>query len=243
MSDKPQSVSTKVSGVVPKRTENVGNPAVSMTLSVNTNRDITAAATQGERTSSRHLPLFRKPLSNHPAEEKVAVMRAAIEAGADVNQLDEEPIVGYNKGRPLDACINGMHMPSGIQLEDNIPVFELLLQHGADPRLGARPTSFAPVRRARYFPENTAPEEVKSTWKRILALFEEAILRLDAEQKNKAELALQVQGWRRQRRRRSCRSIRADQHLMYQRSEHKRGGKEGRGGLFRTTSTQSEQNY
>lgn len=160
-----------------------------MTLSVNTNRDITAAATQGERTSSRQLPLFREPLSNHPAEEKVDVMRAAIEAGADVNQLDEEPIVGYNEGRPLDTCINGMHMPSGVQLEDNIPVIELLLQHGSDPRLGARPTMFTPVRRARYFAENTAPEEGKATWKRIIASFEEAILRLDAEQKNKAELA------------------------------------------------------
>lgn len=107
MSDKPQSVPTKVSDVVPKRTGNVGNPAASMTLLVNTNRDITATATKRERESSRHLPLFREPLSNHPAEEKVAVMRAAIEAGADVNQLDEEPIVGYNEGRPLDACING----------------------------------------------------------------------------------------------------------------------------------------
>lgn len=80
-------------------------------------------------------------------------------------------------------------MPSGVGLEDNIPVIELLLDHSADPRLGARPTMFAPVRRARYFAENAASEEGKATWKRILALFKEAILRLDAEQKNKAELA------------------------------------------------------
>lgn len=143
-------------------------------------------ANENHRDTSRYSV---KPLSNHPAEEKVAAMRAAIEAGADVNQLDEEPIVGYNEGRPLDACIDGSHMPAGGRLADNIPAIELLLQHGADPRLGARPTLFAPVRRARYYAENAASEEARATWKRILALFHEAILRLDEEREVQAERA------------------------------------------------------
>lgn len=178
-----------VSDDVPKKPANFDNPADSITLSVDINKDITAADTKVERKSSRYLPLFREPLSNHPAEEKVAAMRAAIDAGADVNQMDQEPIVGYNEGRPLDACINGSHFPGGVRLEDNIPAIELLLQHGADPRLGARPTLFAPVRRARYYAENAASEEGKAAWKHILALFDEAILRLDGEQKNEAAKA------------------------------------------------------
>lgn len=189
MSNKPQSISTNASDDIPKKPANVGNPADSITLSVDMNKYTTTADTKGERKSSRHMPLFREPLSNHPVEEKVAAMRAAIEAGADVNQLDQEPIVGYNEGRPLDACINGSHMPSGVRLEDNIPAIELLLQHGADPRLGARPTLFAPERRARYFVENATSEGGKATWKRILAMFDVAILRLDGEQKNEAEKA------------------------------------------------------
>lgn len=111
-------------------------------------------------------------------------MRAAIEAGADVHQLDQEPIVGYNEGRPLDACINTSHFSGEAWLEDNIPAIELLLQHGADPRLGARPTLFAPVRIARYYAENAASEETKATWKRILELFNEAILKLNKEQES-----------------------------------------------------------
>lgn len=159
---------------------NVENPAASTALPGDADQQTgTLADTKDKRKSSRHLPLFREPLSNHPAEEKVAAMRAAIAAGADVHQLDQEPIVGYNEGRPLDACLNVSHMAKGARLVDNIPAIELLLQHGADPRLGARPAMFPPLRVATYYAENAGSEEVKATWIRILALFEDAVLRLD----------------------------------------------------------------
>ena len=173
-------MSTKPSDAVSQEAANAGNPTASMTLPADASKDTAAADAEGERKSSWHLPLFREPLSYHPPEEKVAAMRAAIEAGADVHQMDQEPIVGHNLGRPLDACLKG-------PVVDNIPAIELLLQHGADPRLGARPTLFAPVRRARYYAENHPEEEARTIWKRVLALFDEAILKLESEErKNEA---------------------------------------------------------
>lgn len=141
----------------------------------------TADTSTGERasTSSRHLPLFREPLSNHSAEDKVAAMRAALAAGADVHQLDGEPVAGHNEGRPLDACLNVGHMAGGARLADNVPAVELLLRHGADPRLGARPGRLSPLRVATYYAENAGSGEARATWGRILALFEEAVSRLE----------------------------------------------------------------
>lgn len=130
--------------------------------------------------SSRNLPLFREPLSSqHSAEEKVAAMRAAIEAGADVNQLDQEPIVGYNEGRPLDVCVKHNYT-------SNLGAIELLLQHGADPRLHARPTLMSPLRRVAFYAEyEHSSEEQRVFCKRVLALFEEAIARLEEVEKGK----------------------------------------------------------
>lgn len=163
-------------------TTNDETPTTSTSLPAHTNQDGTegtAIDTKAELKSSRHLPLFREPLSNHSAQEKVAAMRAAIAAGADVHELDQEPIMGYNEGRPLDACLNVSHMAEGARLVDNIPAIELLLQHGADPRHSARPTKFSPLRVATYYAEHAASEEARATWNRIFTLFEHAILRLD----------------------------------------------------------------
>lgn len=184
MPDNSQSVFTELNEDVSQKPAKVGDPAASMTPPAGAN-DTAAADTKGEPKSSLHHPLFRYALSNHPPEVKVAAMRASIEAGADVNQMDGEPIVGYNEGRPLDACLNGSHMQG--PLANNIPAIELLLQHGADPRLNARPTLFSPLRRARYHAENAPTEEGRAVWKRILAMIDEAILRLeDAERKTEA---------------------------------------------------------
>lgn len=68
-------------------TTNVETPTASTTLPADADQEGTegtAADTRGERNSSRHLPLFREPLGNHSAHEKVAAIRAAIAAGADV---------------------------------------------------------------------------------------------------------------------------------------------------------------
>lgn len=170
---------TEASDDVAIKPENVGSPTASETVAADANKDAASAETKDEQIPSRYQPLFREPLSNHPIEEKLAAMRAAIEAGADVNQLDNDPIVGYNLGRPLDACVRHWFIK-------NIPATELLLQHGADPRLNARPTLFSPLRTMTYHAENGPTEENRAACKRILAMFEEAILRLDGERKNEA---------------------------------------------------------
>ena len=47
-----------------------------------------------------HPPLFWKPISDHSIEIKLTNMRAAIAAGADVNELDQEADPRLNNGRP-----------------------------------------------------------------------------------------------------------------------------------------------
>lgn len=169
---------TEASDDVAIKPEDVGSPTGSETVAADANKDTAAVETKDEPIPSRYQPLFREPLSNHPIEEKLAVMRAAIEAGADIHQLDNNPIVGYNLGRPLDACVRHKFI-------ENIPATELLLQHGADPRLNARPTLFSPLRTATWVAENGSTEE-RAACRRLLVMFEEAILRLDGERKNEA---------------------------------------------------------
>ena len=63
----------------------------------------------------------------------LAACRAAIAKGEDVNAPDTLPHVGFNEGRPLDACLQQTHMPGDKRVVENLPVIELLLEHGADP--------------------------------------------------------------------------------------------------------------
>ncbi|KAJ5613907.1 hypothetical protein N7528_007561 [Penicillium herquei] len=78
-------------------------------------------------------PLFWEPLSGHPVEVKLANITAALLAGADPNEMDHEPDHRRSYGRPLH-CVVHSNGPSDF-LKDNIPVIELLIEHGADPRL------------------------------------------------------------------------------------------------------------
>lgn len=133
-------------------------------------------------------PLITEPLRNHPSETKLAVVRAAIEAGGNVNELDDDPFLGYNEGRPLDACLNSPHMDGGASIRDNFPVIQLLLEHGADPRLRARSIMHPPIAIAKYYVENAGSEEAKLLWKRIFTLFEEAIVKLEEKEGKKAEV-------------------------------------------------------
>lgn len=123
-------------------------------------------------------PLFIEPATSHSPEEKVAAMRAAIEAGADVNQLDLRPYGGHNEGRPLHACLlRG-------SIADNLPAIELLLRHGADPRLHGRSVGQGtPMSMARYWQQHPHRPEHQPVWDRVLVLFEEAVVRLGPEKR------------------------------------------------------------
>jgi hypothetical protein len=79
-------------------------------------------------------PLFWESILEHPVEVKLANMRAAIAAGANVNELDQETYPCRNNGRPLHfalySTINNFR-----HLKENLLVIKLLLESGADPRL------------------------------------------------------------------------------------------------------------
>lgn len=122
-------------------------------------------------------PLFLEPLSHeHTAEEKVAAMRAAISAGADVNEMDHTPY-GYgcqNRGRPLHFCLY-----SPCDIARNLPAIKLLLQHGADPRLhGAVPIGSTPLKVAQHYQQHALRPEDQPLWDEVVGLFEEAIVKL-----------------------------------------------------------------
>lgn len=79
-------------------------------------------------------PLFWEPISQNPIGVKFANRRAAIAAGADVNELDHDPDPRKSCGRPLDMAVKEDDC-NWADLKRNIPVIQLLLMHGADPRL------------------------------------------------------------------------------------------------------------
>jgi hypothetical protein len=132
----------------------------------------------------RRSPLILEPLTSHSAETMLAACRAAIANGEDVNAPDTLPHVGFNEGRPLDACLRQTHMPGKKCICENLPVIELLLEHGADPRLYSKSVGLAaiPMLLARHYSVDEAEtEEHRAFWKHLLRLFEEAIVRIDAK--------------------------------------------------------------
>lgn len=89
-------------------------------------------------------PLFYYAMSYAPLEIRIAAIRAAIAAGADPNKLDRGPL---NVGRPLHYAVCDMAMIDVNQLKQNLPIVELLLEAGADPRLINRtPISRSPIK-------------------------------------------------------------------------------------------------
>lgn len=134
--------------------------------------------------------LIMEPLSLHSAEVMLAACRAAIANGEDVNAPDTLPLLGHNEGRPLNACLRQTHMPGDKSIMENLPVIELLLEHGADPRLFWRSVGVQniPILQAKRFSINKEmTEEERKFWKHLLRLFEEAILRIDAKEEAGAE--------------------------------------------------------
>lgn len=79
-------------------------------------------------------PLLYIPISNLPINVKVALIKKAIEAGDDINQLDPISDKQICFGRPLNFAVEYSRANFNY-LKDNIPMIKLLLEHGADPRL------------------------------------------------------------------------------------------------------------
>lgn len=87
--------------------------------------------------SCKKPPLHWEPLySRDPVPARLARMTAALDAGADPDELDHELDVRRCLGRPLHCCVGGRGAwgPPRI-VRSNLPLVELLLSRGADPRL------------------------------------------------------------------------------------------------------------
>lgn len=140
-----------------------------------------------KKTKRKNLkPLHHEPLSAHTVEKKLARMRAAIAAGADVNGLDESEPICHREGRPLDACLRVSHMPNGPFFYENVHAIELLLEHGADPRLRDVKYSFiTPLEIATFAAErDDQVPRARVFYERVVAMFKEAIAKLEEKEKS-----------------------------------------------------------
>lgn len=113
----------------------------------------------------------------------MALMKKAIEAGDDVNQLD--PIPGrYNRGRPIHIASN-LDIIGPSYLKENIPVIKFLFEHGADPRLPGGYLSFGSAIDDMRGYSLMKPEEywddLRPFYTEALALMEEAAQKLDGK--------------------------------------------------------------
>lgn len=84
-------------------------------------------------------PLFTTAFSLDPPETKAKKMEAALQSGADPNELDHDLSKMEHRGRPLACCVNASYHLSVNGdykgMANNLPAIEVLLRYGADPRL------------------------------------------------------------------------------------------------------------
>lgn len=80
------------------------------------------------------LPLHWEIISGHPIAEKLSNVRAALQSGADPNALDKVRCAEQSRGRPLHYATDTLHFDFMSRYE-NLPIVELLLEYGADPRM------------------------------------------------------------------------------------------------------------
>lgn len=78
-------------------------------------------------------PLHYFAISNDPLSTRLPAMRAALASGEDPNKIAGSKNPGL--GRPLHYAIDDSAGHDYAQLKQNLPVIELLLKEGADPRL------------------------------------------------------------------------------------------------------------
>jgi len=107
-------------------------------------------------------------------------MRAAIAAGADVNELDHAPDPRRSCGRPLDMAVKEYDC-NWEDLKHNIPIIKLLLEHGADPRLegimgAASPLDYARCRAREWPPPDP---EMPPFYRTVYVMLRDAAKRLD----------------------------------------------------------------
>lgn len=84
--------------------------------------------------------IFWAPGSEFAIRCKLAEILVALENGMNPNEEESQPMLQLRSGRPLDLCLNDSKaMNSDTSLLNNIPVIQMLLDYGADPRLDPIP--------------------------------------------------------------------------------------------------------
>ena len=121
-------------------------------------------------------PLFWEPITDHPIKVKLANMRAAIAAGADVNELDKAPDPRRNYGRPLHFASDASHVEFKY-LKENLPVIKLLLEAGADPRLPGMMYTDSALEELKFFLKGALRDErFQPEWKEVIPFLREAYM-------------------------------------------------------------------
>jgi hypothetical protein len=87
--------------------------------------------------------LFKECVSEKPLETRLALIRAALDVGFSPNEVDRRP---RSEGRPLHYAICDSCLCPPYVLKQNLPIVQLLLEAGADPRLpGWKPVDESPI--------------------------------------------------------------------------------------------------
>lgn len=132
-------------------------------------------------------PLHSKPLGTHPVEVKLANIRAAIAAGANVNGLNESDPVCHREGCLLDACLHVTHMAAGATFYGNLDIIKVLLEHSANPRLrDHRNVFFTPLEVAVFNAKKDGQiPRAKVFYEQVVVMFKEAIAKLEEREMGK----------------------------------------------------------
>ncbi|KAF7861777.1 hypothetical protein EAF04_007660 [Stromatinia cepivora] len=82
----------------------------------------------------KNLPLYWENISDHSMAEKLHNILFALKSGADPNEVDHAPRAERSMGRPLHYATDTTHFYF-MRRHENLPIVELLLKYGADPRI------------------------------------------------------------------------------------------------------------
>jgi hypothetical protein len=121
----------------------------------------------------KNLPLHWEPVSGHPITEKLTTMLGALKSGSDPNELDHASRPERSIGRPLHYATEYTFFDHSLRHE-NLPVVELLLKHGADPRMPGMGPNPSPLEDLRAVVNANSPE-VKWASERDMEFFKGAL--------------------------------------------------------------------
>ncbi|TGO26761.1 hypothetical protein BPAE_0053g00140 [Botrytis paeoniae] len=136
------------------------------------------------------LPFHWEIVSNYLITGKLSNMRAAFKSGADPNALDKVRRAEQSMGRPLHCATVVTHFDFMPRYE-NLPIVELLLEFGADPRMeGMGGTRESPLEDVERIVETNYPKlgerDIKFFKAAFVVMIEEKARELEVNEAKKA---------------------------------------------------------